>query len=91
MLKVSTFIIFLKNIYNDIIRVADEYSQNNYSHLETRNGDTTHGEYFVNLPDGRLQRVVYTVAGDGDAGYVAEVTYEGEPQYPPPQFVGYGQ
>ena len=43
----------------------------------------------MNLPDGRLQRVVYTVAGDG--GYVAEVTYEGEPQYPPPQFLGYEQ
>ena len=78
-----------KNSYEINIRVADEYSQNNYCHSETRNGDTTQGEYFVNLPDGRLQRVVYTVAGDG--GYVAEVTYEGEPQYPPPQFVGYGQ
>ena len=34
------------------------------------------GMYYVLLPDGRLQKTVYTV--NGDEGYVAHVTYEGE-------------
>merc|ERR1711911_109132 len=37
------------------------------------------GEYSVNLPDGRIQHVKYH-ANDYD-GYVADVTYEGEPHY----------
>ena len=39
-------------------RVLDDYSQNNYGLTETRDGDITQGEYFVNLPDGRLQKVM---------------------------------
>ncbi|XP_043226453.1 adult-specific cuticular protein ACP-20-like [Amphibalanus amphitrite] len=38
------------------------------------------GEYAVNLPDGRVQTVRYS-AGD-ETGYTAEVSYEGEAQYP---------
>ena len=38
-------------------RVLDDYSQNNYGLTETRDGYITQGEYFVNLPDGRLQKV----------------------------------
>ncbi|XP_037078387.1 adult-specific cuticular protein ACP-20-like [Pollicipes pollicipes] len=45
-------------------------------------GDVT-GEYSVNLPDGRVQTVRYF--GDNDDGYTAEVSYEGEAQYPEDQ------
>lgn len=55
-------------------------SGNNYEAQETRDGYDTKGFYYVTLPDGRNQRVTYYV--NGDSGYVAEVTYEGEPQYP---------
>merc|ERR1711874_543283 len=48
---------------------------------EKRDGYAAQGSYYVSLPDGRLQKVSYTVNGDG--GYVADVTYEGEAQYPP--------
>ncbi|XP_050729765.1 DNA-directed RNA polymerase II subunit RPB1-like [Eriocheir sinensis] len=74
--------------------VKDEYSGNDFGHQESRDGDRTDGSYYVLLPDGRLQRVTYYV--DGDSGFVAEVSYEGEarkpesysppkPTYAPPQ------
>ncbi|CAL4198058.1 unnamed protein product, partial [Meganyctiphanes norvegica] len=60
--------------------VQDDYSGNNYGHNEARNGYDTTGSYYVSLPDGRVQKVTYTV--NDDSGYVAEVSYEGEAQYP---------
>jgi len=60
--------------------VQDDYTSNNYGANEDRDGYATSGSYYVALPDGRLQKVTYTVNGDG--GYVADVTYEGEAQYP---------
>ncbi|XP_063591443.1 pro-resilin-like [Penaeus indicus] len=63
--------------------VNDPPSGNDFGHQEARDGPNTQGSYFVLLPDGRLQRVTYTV--NGDSGYVAEVTYEGEAQYPSTQ------
>ncbi len=60
--------------------VKDDYSGNNYGQAEERNGDKTTGSYYVALPDGRLQKVTYSV--DAYGGYVADVTYEGEAQYP---------
>ena len=60
--------------------VKDDYSGNDFGHQEARDGYDTQGSYYVQLPDGRLQKVTYTV--NGDSGYVAEVTYEGEAQYP---------
>ncbi|XP_042227219.1 pro-resilin-like [Homarus americanus] len=60
--------------------VKDEDSGNDFGHQESRDGDNTKGSYSVQLPDGRLQTVTYYV--DGDSGYVAEVKYEGEAQYP---------
>nr|XP_027230859.1 cuticle protein 19-like [Penaeus vannamei] len=70
--------------------VKDDYSGNDFGHQEARDGYNTQGSYFVLLPDGRLQKVTYTV--NGDSGYVAEVSYEGEAQYPEyhpaPAYVG---
>merc|ERR1739838_16115 len=60
--------------------VKDEYSGNDFGQEESRDGDRTEGSYYVNLPDGRLQKVAYYV--EGDSGFVAEVTYEGAAQYP---------
>ena len=61
-------------------KVKDGYTSNNYRQNEEHNGDATSGSYYVALPDGRLQKVTYSVNGYG--GYVADVTYEGEAQYP---------
>ena len=60
--------------------VKDDYSGNDFGHQEARDGYDTQGSYYVQLPDGRLQQVTYTV--NGDSGFVAEVSYEGEAQYP---------
>ena len=65
--------------YNAQYAVKDDYSGNDFGAQENRDGYSTQGSYHVLLPDGRLQRVTYYV--DGDSGYVAEVTYEGEAQY----------
>ena len=54
--------------------VKDDYSGNNYGQNESRDGPHTSGSYHVLLPDGRIQRVTYTV--DGQSGFVAHVTYE---------------
>nr|XP_027215394.1 pro-resilin-like [Penaeus vannamei] len=62
--------------------VNDPASGNDFGHQEARDGDHTQGSYYVLLPDGRLQKVTYNV--NGDSGYVADVTYEGEAQYPRP-------
>merc|ERR1711973_607831 len=60
--------------------VADDYSKSNFNAQETSDGHSTTGSYSVNLPDGRVQTVTYTV--DPYAGYVADVNYEGTAQYP---------
>lgn len=60
--------------------VVDAYSGNDYSHNSNSDGNVVKGEYRVVLPDGRTQIVSYTA--DHDTGYVAEVSYEGEAQYP---------
>ncbi|XP_076061344.1 uncharacterized protein LOC143037114 [Oratosquilla oratoria] len=62
--------------------VKDEESANDFGHQEARDDENTQGSYYVQLPDGRLQKVTYYV--DGDSGFVAEVSYEGEARYPEP-------
>ena len=61
--------------------VADDYSKVSFSADESSDGaSNVQGSYSVALPDGRIQRVVYT-SNEYD-GYVADVTYEGTAQYP---------
>merc|ERR1711934_479156 len=61
--------------------VADDYSKAAFSQSESNDGTgVVEGSYSVNLPDGRVQTVSYH-ANDVD-GYVAEVSYSGEAQYP---------
>merc|ERR1712117_455901 len=55
---------------------------------QSPDGVTT-GSYRVNLPDGRVQVVSYTV--DAYNGYVADVRYEGEAVYPEEPEGGYGK
>ena len=47
--------------------VKDSYSGNDYGHSEKREGSDTNGRYYVQLPDGRVQTVVYNV--DPYSGY----------------------
>merc|ERR1719166_822814 len=67
--------------YNYQYGVQDSYSGANFGQNEARDGYATNGEYRVALPDGRTQIVTYTVA-DGYSGYIADVKYEGQAQYP---------
>lgn len=55
--------------------MRDEYSGSQYSAQESRDGSSVTGGYSVLLPDGRTQRVTFSV--DGDSGFVADVQYEG--------------
>ncbi|XP_068210415.1 pro-resilin-like [Palaemon carinicauda] len=66
--------------YSFQLGVHDDSTSASFEHQESRNEDETQGSYTVQLPDGRRQTVRYFV--NGDSGYVAEVTYEGEARYP---------
>ncbi|XP_076041822.1 uncharacterized protein LOC143025706 [Oratosquilla oratoria] len=59
---------------------VQDYEGSDFGHSENSDGQVVTGSYFVNLPDGRRQTVTYTA--DDYAGYVAQVQYEGEAQYP---------
>jgi len=76
-------------------QVSDTGSGNEYGHSERRGGGgsdgdphKTEGEYFVRLPDGRLQTVTYYVSPY--SGFRAKVLYEGAtegaPATPPSPF-----
>merc|ERR1711875_39041 len=67
--------------YNYNYAVADDYSGSNFQAAESSDGlGNTQGSYSVALPDGRTQTVNYNT-NDVD-GYVADVAYDGVPQYP---------
>jgi len=66
--------------YSYTYAVADDYSGAAFNQAESNDGTgVVQGSYSVNLPDGRIQHVNYH-ANDID-GYVADVTYDGVPQY----------
>merc|ERR1712201_33646 len=68
--------------YNFNYAVADDYSASNFQAAESSDGlGVKTGSYSVALPDGRTQTVNYST--DDVNGYVADVSYEGVPQYPP--------
>ncbi|XP_043225310.1 cuticle protein 7-like [Amphibalanus amphitrite] len=60
--------------------VNDHYTGTNFAKKEESDGHNTQGYYKVALPDGRTQHVKYVA--DHYGGFNAEVTYEGEAQYP---------
>ena len=60
--------------------VSDYESGSKFAASENSDGKQTSGYYTVALSDGRVQTVKWTA--DEYAGYNAEVTYEGEAQYP---------
>merc|ERR1711970_639097 len=66
--------------YEEPAKYDFNYAVNDFGHQEARDGYDTQGSYYVQLPDGRLQKVTFHV--DGNNGYVANVEYEGEAQYP---------
>merc|ERR1739845_114228 len=69
--------------------VNDDYSKANFKKTETQDAyGNVQGSFVIALPDGRIQTVTYTA--DNDAGFVADVSYEGTPVYPPEPAGGYG-
>ena len=64
--------------YNFSYKV-DNSDDSKYSRSQKSDGEKVIGTYRVALPDGRIQIVNYSA---GANGYVAQVTYEGEAQYP---------
>lgn len=60
-------------VYNFNWAVKDDPTKNNYGQNEDRNEGKTSGSYFVSLPDGRLQKVSYSI--DGLGGYKVRKLY----------------
>merc|ERR1712146_286030 len=68
---------------------ADDYSKANFKKTESQDGNgVVTGSFVIALPDGRIQTTTYTA--DHHNGFVADVTYEGTPVYPPEPKEGYG-
>merc|ERR1712080_714381 len=70
--------------------VNDDYSKANFKKTETQDANgVVAGSYVIALPDGRIQTTKYTA--DHVNGFVADVSYEGTPVYPPEPAGGYGK
>merc|ERR1712027_115672 len=69
--------------------VADDYSKANFKKTESQDAEgKVVGSFVIALPDGRIQTTTYTA--DHYNGFVADVTCEGTPVYPPEPKEGYG-
>merc|ERR1712055_162488 len=67
--------------YNYQYAVSDDYSGSNFAQSESNDGTgAVTGQYSVNLPDGRVQTVIYNA--NDITGNIAEVTYSGTASYP---------
>merc|ERR1719431_93817 len=61
--------------------VSDDYSKANFQKTESQDSSgNVIGSFVIALPDGRIQTTKYTA--DHVHGFIAEVTYQGEPVYP---------
>ena len=70
--------------YNYQYGVKDEYSKSNFAKTESQDDKgNVQGTFVISLPDGRIQTTTYTA--DPVQGFIAEVTYQGEPVYPEPK------
>ena len=84
--------------YNYQYGVKDDYTKTNFAKTEARDSNVSGGQadgqselclqgnvkgtFVISLPDGRIQTTTYTA--DPLAGFVAKVSYQGEPVYPDP-------
>ncbi|XP_042884382.1 pro-resilin-like [Penaeus japonicus] len=68
--------------YQFFYQVRNDKTGIDFGHQESRKGRYTQGSYHVRLPDGRLQRVAYTV--NGESGFRARVFYEDAAKDPRP-------
>ncbi|XP_064087266.1 cuticle protein 8-like [Macrobrachium nipponense] len=66
--------------YNYNYGVIDAYAGTDFAHNEDSDGKNVKGSYTVQLPDGRRQTVKYVA--DHLGGFQAEVSYQGDAQYP---------
>ena len=70
--------------YNYHYGVKDDYSKANFAKSESQDDKgNVQGTFVISLHDGRIQTTTYTA--DPVQGFIAEVTYQGEPVYPEPK------
>ena len=61
--------------------VKDDVTKSNFAKTESQDAQgQVQGTFVIALPDGRVQTTKYTA--DPVNGYVAKVSYQGEPVYP---------